>query len=117
MKAVLSSKGEVVIPGSLLKRYGLRAGATVVLEPREGEIVLRPDTVTPKARLVRQGHDVLLKGIVGCAGDDTGERETALGRLVMTWLLDVNFILASRWTTHPDHLAAKAWVDLVFGQV
>lgn len=29
----------------------------------------------------------------------------------MSWLLDVNFILASRWTTHPDHLAAKAWVD------
>ena len=29
----------------------------------------------------------------------------------MSWLLDVNFILASRWVTHPDHLAAKAWVD------
>jgi uncharacterized protein len=23
----------------------------------------------------------------------------------------VNLILASRWTTHPDHLAAKAWID------
>lgn len=31
----------------------------------------------------------------------------------MSWLLDVNFILASRWTTHPDHLAAKAWVNSV----
>ena len=31
----------------------------------------------------------------------------------MSWLLDVNMILASRWTTHPDHLAAKAWVDSV----
>ena len=29
----------------------------------------------------------------------------------MNWLLDVNFILASRWTTHPDHQAAKAWLD------
>ena len=29
----------------------------------------------------------------------------------MSWLLDVNLILASRWTTHPDHLAAKAWID------
>jgi predicted nucleic acid-binding protein len=28
-------------------------------------------------------------------------------------LLDVNLILASRWTTHPDHLAAKAWIDSV----
>jgi predicted nucleic acid-binding protein len=28
----------------------------------------------------------------------------------MNWLMDVNLILASRWTTHPDHLAAKAWI-------
>jgi hypothetical protein len=26
-------------------------------------------------------------------------------------LLDVNLILASRWTTHPNHRAAKAWID------
>lgn len=31
----------------------------------------------------------------------------------MSWLLDVNLILASRWTTHPNHLAAKSWVDSV----
>ena len=31
----------------------------------------------------------------------------------MSWLLDVNLILASRWTTHPDHPAAKAWIDSV----
>jgi uncharacterized protein len=29
------------------------------------------------------------------------------------WLLDVNLILALRWTTHSDHSAAKAWVDSV----
>lgn len=28
----------------------------------------------------------------------------------MSWLLDVNMILASRWMTHPDHLAAKTWI-------
>lgn len=33
----------------------------------------------------------------------------------MNWLLDVNFVLASRWTTHPDHQAAKAWLDSVGG--
>lgn len=31
----------------------------------------------------------------------------------MSWLLDVNLILASRWTTHPEHAHAKAWVDSV----
>lgn len=29
------------------------------------------------------------------------------------WLLDVNLILASRWTTHANHSAAKAWIDSV----
>jgi predicted nucleic acid-binding protein len=29
----------------------------------------------------------------------------------MNWLLDVNLILASRWTTHPNHPVAKAWID------
>ena len=29
----------------------------------------------------------------------------------MSWLLDVNLILATRWTSHPDHSAAKAWID------
>jgi predicted nucleic acid-binding protein len=35
--------------------------------------------------------------------------------LSVSWLLDVNFILASRWTTHPEHRAAKAWLDFVGG--
>jgi len=29
----------------------------------------------------------------------------------MSWLLDVNFLLASRWTTHADHMAVRAWLD------
>ena len=29
----------------------------------------------------------------------------------MSWLLDVNMILASRWTTHPEHHAVKEWID------
>jgi len=33
----------------------------------------------------------------------------------VSWLLDVNFILASRWTTHPDHQKAKAWLDSAAG--
>jgi predicted nucleic acid-binding protein len=33
----------------------------------------------------------------------------------VNWLLDVNFILASRWTTHADHQAAKVWLDSLTG--
>jgi predicted nucleic acid-binding protein len=31
----------------------------------------------------------------------------------VSWLLDVNLVLASRWTTHSQHQAAKVWVDSV----
>jgi len=31
----------------------------------------------------------------------------------VSWLLDVNIILASRWTTHADHASVRAWLDSV----
>ena len=31
----------------------------------------------------------------------------------MSWLLDVNLVLASRWTTHAQHASVKAWLDSV----
>lgn len=62
MEAVLSPKGEILIPGDMRKRYGLIAGATVILEPREGEIVLRPTGLPAHpARLVHRGADRLLE--------------------------------------------------------
>lgn len=62
MKAILSPKGELLIPGDLMERYGLSGGTAVDIEPREGEIVLRPAASPPaKARLVRHGDDSLLE--------------------------------------------------------
>lgn len=29
----------------------------------------------------------------------------------MSWLLDVNILLASRWKTHADHDAVREWLD------
>lgn len=29
----------------------------------------------------------------------------------MSWLLDVNVLLASRWRTHTDHEAVREWLD------
>ena len=43
-----------------------------------------------------------------CAADDAGKCPAHAGRLAVSWLLDVNVVLASRWTTHSDHLAARA---------
>ena len=51
----------MVIPGRLLDRYGLKAGATVLLEPREGEIALRPiEEPVPLAKLVEGPNGTLL---------------------------------------------------------
>jgi bifunctional DNA-binding transcriptional regulator/antitoxin component of YhaV-PrlF toxin-antitoxin module len=61
MQATLSTNGELVIPASLLKLYGLSAGESVILEARESEIALLPTTDPDrKARLVEGPNGILL---------------------------------------------------------
>jgi AbrB family looped-hinge helix DNA binding protein len=40
--AVISSKGQIVIPANLRKRYRLQAGSTVVFQEERGRLVLEP---------------------------------------------------------------------------
>jgi AbrB family looped-hinge helix DNA binding protein len=40
--AVISSKGQVVIPANLRKRYGLKEGSAVVFQEERGRLVLEP---------------------------------------------------------------------------
>jgi AbrB family looped-hinge helix DNA binding protein len=44
MKAhsVISSKGQVVIPAELRRRYGLQEGTTVIFEEDRGRLVIAP---------------------------------------------------------------------------
>ncbi len=41
--AVISSKGQIVIPANLRKRYGLTQGTTVVFQEDRGCLMLVPD--------------------------------------------------------------------------
>jgi AbrB family looped-hinge helix DNA binding protein len=41
--AVISSKGQIVIPANLRKRYRLGEGTTVVFQEERGRIVLEPN--------------------------------------------------------------------------
>jgi AbrB family looped-hinge helix DNA binding protein len=41
--AVISSKGQIVIPANLRKRYRLREGTTVVFQEERGRLVLEPN--------------------------------------------------------------------------
>lgn len=62
MQTTLSANGEILIPARLLECYGLSGGAAVILEPRDGEIALRPaDPRLPRAHLIQRGGDALLE--------------------------------------------------------
>ena len=41
--AVISSKGQIVIPANLRKRYRLREGTTIVFQEERGRLVLEPE--------------------------------------------------------------------------
>jgi AbrB family looped-hinge helix DNA binding protein len=41
--AVISSKGQVVIPANLRKRYHLKEGTTIVFQEERGRLVLEPN--------------------------------------------------------------------------
>jgi AbrB family looped-hinge helix DNA binding protein len=41
--AVISSKGQIVIPAKLRKRYRLEEGVTVVFQEERGRLVLEPN--------------------------------------------------------------------------
>lgn len=43
----IGSRGTVVIPADLRRRYGFEEGSTVIAEPREEGLLLRPATVLP----------------------------------------------------------------------
>lgn len=40
--SIISSKGQVVIPANLRKRYGLKEGTTVLFQEDHGRLVLEP---------------------------------------------------------------------------
>lgn len=40
--SVISSKGQIVIPAGLRKRYRLQAGTTVIFQEEQGRIFLEP---------------------------------------------------------------------------
>jgi AbrB family looped-hinge helix DNA binding protein len=43
-KSVVTSKGQVVIPSKLRRKFGIRKGTQVYLYEQDGEIVIRPVT-------------------------------------------------------------------------
>lgn len=43
--AVVSSRGQITLPAGIRKRLGIKAGGVVIIEDRDGELVVRPAAV------------------------------------------------------------------------
>jgi AbrB family looped-hinge helix DNA binding protein len=43
ISSIISSKGQIVIPANLRKRYGLKEGTTIVFQEHHGRLVLEPN--------------------------------------------------------------------------
>ena len=47
--AVVSGRGQITLPAAMRKRLGIKAGGVVVVEDRDGELVIRPAAVVELA--------------------------------------------------------------------
>ncbi|MHB8708493.1 MAG: AbrB/MazE/SpoVT family DNA-binding domain-containing protein [Desulfuromonadales bacterium] len=43
--AVVSSRGQITLPAGIRKRLGIKPGGVVILEDRDGELVVKPAVV------------------------------------------------------------------------
>ena len=43
--AVVSSRGQITLPAGVRKRLGIKPGGVVILEDRDGELVVKPAAV------------------------------------------------------------------------
>jgi len=43
--AVVSSRGQITLPAGIRKRLGIKSGGVVILEDRDGELVIKPAAV------------------------------------------------------------------------
>jgi AbrB family looped-hinge helix DNA binding protein len=72
--SVISSKGQIVIPANLRKRYGLREGTTIVFQEDRGRLVLEPSNFAAIYALHGSLADLPLEG------DLAKERRAEQGR-------------------------------------
>lgn len=42
---IVSSRGQLTLPSEVRKKYGINEGSVLVVDDRDGEIILRPATV------------------------------------------------------------------------
>jgi len=82
---IVGERGQITIPQSLRKKYGIRSKQPVVIEDREGEIVIKPAIVIPLDRLktlVKEYDEKFLKELIE-ASKVSAEEER---KIIEKWL-------------------------------
>ena len=75
---IVSTRGQITLPADIRKRFGIKSGEPVIIEDRNGELVLKPATVlelemyTPEQVAQWDAQDVL----------SDAERAAVLSRVV-----------------------------------
>jgi AbrB family looped-hinge helix DNA binding protein len=73
--SIISSKGQIVIPANLRKRYGLKEGTTIVFQEDRGRLVLEPSNYAAIYALQGSLADFPLEGDLAKARRAEQERE------------------------------------------
>ena len=42
---IVSTRGQITLPADIRKQFGIKSGAPIIIEDRNGELVLKPATV------------------------------------------------------------------------
>jgi len=82
---IVGERGQITIPRSLRRKYGIKPKQPVVVEDRDGEIVIKPAMVVPLDKLkalVRDYDEAFLKEILA-ANEVSPEEEK---EIVERWL-------------------------------
>jgi len=82
---IVGERGQITIPRSLREKYGIRPRQPVILEDRDGEIVIRPALVVPLDRLkalVKEYDDKFIKELIKESVVSADEEK----RIISKWL-------------------------------
>jgi antitoxin PrlF len=73
----VSNRGQLTLPASLRKRFGIKDGGTIILEERDNELVLKPAMVLE----IEMYTDTQVSGWDEADSLDDAERQRVLQRL------------------------------------
>lgn len=63
--AVVSTKGQMVIPAAIRESLGIEPGTRVVIRQQGAEVILRPETLAAKLGLIEKMHGCTAGGPSG----------------------------------------------------